>query len=374
MANKFCRYISNQYRVDFGKISPCCYMTREADLKNTIEVVEYTKWLSGINDWVPECNHCKMQEEEGLESPRMQSLKNAKVNEFNGDDDPDEITSLEFQTGNECNAACLMCGPHSSTTWQKYVTNKNIFKIEDNFNDSAVVDVGLTDLKKIVSLEKVNFLGFVNGGEPLKTRIHIDIINNIRQVRDLNEIKLAYITNGSIRVTDEVVEIWKQAKSVMLYISVDAIGEHFNYLRWPLQWNQVEANIRYLLDLDIPNLKIGFSYSVNPFSLYYHSAYVDWAESFFKDTKKINPTAKFKHPFRAGGVINMSCVPPKLATLINRKYYSHPNGKKVISMLSGYDEKQYKKFIEYIIYHDKKRNTNFREVFPEIQHFFNEIP
>ena len=116
MTNTFCRYIGGQYRIDAGTAAPCCWFTKKADIHNVVQFKEYEQWLSTIDDWVPECNHCRQLEIEGVDSGRLQSFYKMPDN----DSPVIEITSLEFQTGNDCNSACLICGPEFSTTWQKY--------------------------------------------------------------------------------------------------------------------------------------------------------------------------------------------------------------------------------------------------------------
>jgi hypothetical protein len=365
MTNKFCRYIGGQYRIDAGMAAPCCWFTKEVDINNTVQFKEYEQWLSTIDDWVPECNHCQEIEKQGLNSGRLQSFNKISYN----DSPVTEITSLEFQTGNDCNSACLICDARFSTTWQKYNKNKNIFAIEvdDSF---AKVDVGLNSIRNLIDLTKLKNLGFVNGGEPLKSRIHIDIINEISKHTNLEKIELVYNTNGSYKPTEEIVNLWKKFKSVLIHVSVDGIDDHFNYLRWPLQWNQVKDNMKFMLELTDVNLTLGISYAVTPFSLFYHDRYVEWANDFFKPYKNTSISAYFKFPFRTGGVINMSCMPKSLANSITRKYFKYPAGIKIIKLIQDFDSVKYKEFMDYIMLHDTKRNNSFREVFPEIQHHF----
>jgi hypothetical protein len=57
------------------------------------------------------------------------------------------------------------------------------------------------------------------------------------------------------KVIKNIIELWKKCKSVQINVSVDGIDEHFNYLRWPLQWSQVRDNIRFILDQQLQNLR-----------------------------------------------------------------------------------------------------------------------
>jgi len=370
MTAPFCRYLTNQYRFEYNELAPCCWTHKKVNANNPVEIEKYFEWARNLNDWDPACIRCQTMENTGQESFRMRA--NARPNNFGFDvnDQVGDITSLEFQFDSECNGACLICSPKNSTTWQKYISTdgkeiKKIIDISNKITRSSRLDV----VKKITKFDKIRLITFL-GGEPLKSDFHVQIIEEINKVKSLNDLSLNYITNGSMRPDSEVIKLWRQCKSVKINVSVDGIGDHFNYLRWPLQWHQVCDNIRFILDQKLPNLKLASSYSVNPFNIFYHDRYVAWALEFFKNDTNVIPF--FKHPFRTDGVINLNSVPNNLKYEIYRKYGTlYPN---LINILEeGYVEDSAVKFLKYIREHDKKRNLNWKEVFPEIIPYFTDL-
>ena len=96
--------------------------------------------------------------------------------------------------------------------------------------------------KEIFDFSKLKHMSFVNGGEPLKTDTHLLYLRELEKIDHLKNVSLDYITNGSIKPCDEAVSLWRKAKEVNFNVSVDGIYEHFNYHRWPLNFNHVEAN------------------------------------------------------------------------------------------------------------------------------------
>jgi pyruvate-formate lyase-activating enzyme len=331
------------------------------------EAVEaYKQELYAIRDWVPECNFCKEREEKGMHSPRLDANKTQAIEWVDG-----EGVNLEFQIDKDCNGACLICGSWNSTTWEQYTTqtiNKKVFTIKGNEDN---VETWLRQIHETVKFDKVRHITFL-GGEPLRTDTHFRILQEVKKVQDLSKVRVTYITNGSAKPTTEQLELWSELAHLNLHFSLDAIGEHFNYLRWPLQWSQVEKNLRYIIDLNLPNLSITGSYTLTPFNIFYHDRYDDWASEFFKDTP-YNPKNIFRQPFMANGVMSLAALPPVLAMVVRKKYInttSSGNDHSVDKCIPGYTKKAYDEFMEHIEYHDKHRKLAWREVFPEIEKYF----
>jgi hypothetical protein len=371
MTAPFCRYLTNQYRFEYNQLSTCCWTTKKVDTDNPDEIEKYFDWARNLTDWDPACRRCQNMEAKGPDSPRIRANKRPWLFGFDTNDQPGDITTLEFQFDAECNGACLICGPKNSTTWQKYNTTdgKEIKKIIDISNEvtrSSRLDV-VKELTKFDKIRQITFLG----GEPLKSNFHLTIMEEINKVKSLNDLRLTYVTNGSMRPDAKVINLWKECKSVQINVSVDGIGEHFNYLRWPLQWHQVCDNIRFILDQKLPNLKLTSSYSINPFNIFYHDRYVAWAKEFFKNDDANSVIPFFKNPFRTDGVINLNSVPNKLKYEVYRKHgRMYPN---LIKLIEMYKEDSAVKFLTYIREHDKKRNLDWKEIFPEIVPYFADL-
>ena len=58
--------------------------------------------------------------------------------------------------------------------------------------------------------------------------------------------------------------------NIKIIFSVDGIGKKFEYIRTPLQWDQVNDNMHKILDMKYPNITADLSYTINPLNLYYH--------------------------------------------------------------------------------------------------------
>lgn len=369
MTTPFCRYLTNQYRFEYNELSTCCWIQKKVDATDPVEVKQYFDWARNLTDWDPACHRCQHMESKGQKSFRMRANDRPHIFGFSPEDQPGDITSLEFQFDSECNGACLVCGPKNSTTWQKYISTdgkeiKKIIDISNEITRSSRFDV----VREITKFDKIRLVTFL-GGEPLKSDFHLRIMEEINKVKNLNDLSLSYVTNGSMRPSPEVIKLWSQCKSVQINVSVDGIGEHFNYLRWPLQWHQVCDNIRFILDQKLPNLKLASSYCITPFNIFYHDRYVAWATDFFKNDTNVIPF--FRSPFRSDGVINLNSIPDRLKYEILRKYTkSDPN---LIKVMEVYVETLAVSFLKYIREHDEKRNLNWKEIFPEVAPYFGDL-
>lgn len=358
--------MGNQYRFDLNGAAPCCFYDGKVDMFDKAAFQKLHETLTRQTDWTDACSWCKDQEDKGLRSPRNFSLESSMLG-LNTADEPDELTSLEIQTDSDCNGACLICSPAHSTTWQKYANPKSIPIKEDDPASQR-----LERIKEIYDFSKLKKMGFANGGETLKSETHLKYLREIKKAGNLSNVMLIYTTNGSIRPNEETLELWHSAKQINLMISIDGIEDHFNYLRWPLQWHQVTANMKFLLDLPLPQLHMTFSYTATPFSLFYHDRYVAWAKEFFKDySHRISTDGVFGFPSEARGIINLSCIPASLGREIIDKYRG-TDMDRAANLVRPFMRTQYKPFMEYIELHDGKRGLNWRDVFPEIQHHFTD--
>jgi len=364
MTSNFCKYLSNQVRVEYGQFKPCCWFTESVDVNNTQAVIQFQKELSSIVDWDTangRCDECKTRESKGLFSPRTGSLTRDM---FSGVDN-NATTSIEIQIDRDCNAACLICGPWNSTTWEKYehkIKNIPIKEVVDSRFDSLKFVEQLSQVIDFSEAREILFLG----GEPLRTDSHVRLLENVKSPS--NTI-VKYTTNGSYRPDSKTIESWKKFKEIHLQFSIDGVGEHFNYLRWPLQWSQVESNLEFLINLQDSNIKItSFSYTTTPFSLFYHDRYEEWARTFFHGSK-IDSSKMFDRPWQPRGItpMSLSAVPPTLQQEIKSKYGP---GHSITQLLEPFKGAQFFVFMEYIKHHDSHRKTNWKEVFPEMADFY----
>ena len=110
----YCVLLKNGLYVDAqGKTRPCCSFMFNEEIDN-FELTPskreslYNKMLKG---WVPECHHCKKDEEFQEQQGSLRTISNKHEEEHPG------YNFVHLDVSNQCNLACRMCGVSQSTGW-----------------------------------------------------------------------------------------------------------------------------------------------------------------------------------------------------------------------------------------------------------------
>jgi len=224
----------------------------------------------------PECEPCFSLEDQGVESLRQRHIKGfipeARVNLYPNALDalnedysmPFEIPTMELKLNNLCNLKCRMCHPMDSTSWNDWDQVEEFYKNDDNIIAKIVDDFNLKEkpfLDKFqddphwwASLEKllphfrrVEFAG----GEPLMDPQHYKILDMLQPYAHQIEIKYATnLTTLGIKGGRTVHDYWPKFKSVAVNVSLDGVGDSYNYIRGNANWDDVVANIREIQKFD----------------------------------------------------------------------------------------------------------------------------
>jgi MoaA/NifB/PqqE/SkfB family radical SAM enzyme len=187
---------------------------------------------------------------------------------------PDKKSAC-LEAGNICNLACATCSPGASTYWQK-ISGMPINK-DDNLN--------AINLNRISSLDDLDFIN-LSGGEPL---LHKDLIPLVEKLAS-NGIDVGINMNATVKPTQQWINalnlIGKERLSVMF--SVDGIGERFNYLRWPGNWEKAVETINFVTQ-NI-NAKFLINQVVSPLTYHCYTEVKDWAISSNLPIESVNVT------------------------------------------------------------------------------------
>lgn len=200
------------------------------------------------------CNQCWDTERRGYTSNRQHYI--TWIKDLNVNPTTPELLRLDFSVGAVCNAKCIMCNAGSSTTWAAEDAKFGIKKYRHNIKPGADLDqITSIDVSK---LKQVYF----TGGEPMMSHRLVDLLKHIKNTGNIAELEFSCNTNGSILPSDELVELWKQCKSVDIHFSIDGIGREFEYIRNPLKWAEVESNIKFVKSLGV-NVNIAVAVGVH---------------------------------------------------------------------------------------------------------------
>jgi sulfatase maturation enzyme AslB (radical SAM superfamily) len=305
-------------------ISPCCIAATES--VSTVNFVDnqYLKdirnsWSNG--QWPEACSACKYAEEQSIPSRRQGSNQWYSDHGYNNTDV--ELVRLDYWTGDTCNLACVICIPEYSSKWKQELN----FPIE--LKQSVV-----NEFWKEIDLSAIKFIHF-NGGEPLLSKEHVKFLE---VVPNKSSVHLNYNTNGTIRPSQHLLDLWKKFKLVQLDISIDDIGPRFEYQRYPAKWNQLTENLQWLIQNCPHNCMFATNTSVGILNHDNVDNLMSWLSSNFYVNNYTDPIAH-RTQFTIG-----------------------------LFSLSGAQIRA-KKIIDFLDQCDQRRGTNWKSTFPDLLNY-----
>jgi MoaA/NifB/PqqE/SkfB family radical SAM enzyme len=162
---------------------------------------------------------------------KKQTLKFYKNYEIFNQPNKFEPTILDLRWRNTCNQACVYCGPDLSSLWENLLSKDSGISNTEN----------LTRSKEYIfnNLENVKHV-YLAGGEPLLMKDNEEILTRLLSIDPTIDIR---INSNISNIRTPVFELLQKFENVKWTISVDSIGELFEYMRWPGNWNQFVENL-----------------------------------------------------------------------------------------------------------------------------------
>jgi len=283
-----------------GDMVPCCE-AQEIALNNPGESAleswnneNYRELRRALaNNERPErCNVCWHNEDSGIVSNRLQ-WENDNWKEFSDlisvNDDfsvNNKPIWVELKVSNFCNLKCIMCSTHSS---YKRTQDLDIIKkyTKDGYETRLLRPTDLfASLNEWPELwDSVHTLQFT-GGEPIINKEHYDLLEGIPQHLK-SKIRLRYASNLSyIKFKKyDLVKIWREFKHVNIKVSMDGIGDVYNYIRQDGDWDTVYENMCVLNDID--GIDVAAGITVQAHNIYQMPEFYDFWKASPVDLKFI---------------------------------------------------------------------------------------
>ena len=235
-----------------GNLGPCCQYVGERPEVESFEEYLKSDWLeefkSRLNsgERVSGCDFCWRQEDNGAKS--MRQKRNAY---YEGKADKG-IEHIMITFGNQCNTACRICNASRSSLIEKQykamkdtvedadlhklITKKHDWSKSKTWYRNIINDI----VDRADNIRKLE----ITGGEPF-INVHFDrmidaLLNSSKSLPGLN-----ITTNGSF--TEEQIQKLEAFDHLHINYSIDGSGKNFfEYLRWPLKWNDTLEKIDIL--------------------------------------------------------------------------------------------------------------------------------
>ena len=217
--------------------------------------------------WHKSCEVCYKRELNGVRSKRQMALNRAVEKSWHGYS-PTElfnivkqgthvdtpIKQIDIRFGTTCNLACRMCGPISSSMWSQIVEeNEQAFK-DANWNSPIHQAKESIESQSSRWWQQKKFLSSlieacgglhelnITGGEPTLIPELIDVL------KQLNKDCVVQLTTNGTLFNQKLYNELSKFKETWFVLSIDGVGDTYNYIRHPGDWKIVNSNVNKFKD------------------------------------------------------------------------------------------------------------------------------
>ena len=360
-----------------GEITPCCkfnilaYQESPRNIRtHTIE--DYTKsaTLNQVkqefvaNKWPAGCERCQIEEENNIKSKRQ--LDQLRWNEHysNYDISSGKLLTASVAFGNTCNLTCITCGPNPSSRWQAEA--KKIYNIDiapNHFYKNDFADNFMAHARDLIHID-------IPGGEPLLGGVPVQhqILQRYIESGQSKNLSLHYTTNGTIFPGLEWWDLWAHFKEVEMQLSIDGVGDRYEYIRFPANWELTNANVtKYLAHAKSnSNFKLSVSTTVSAFNIAYLNELLDWCAEVGLPKPWLGRVHMPRH-FRP----SVWPAEAKQHIISRLKNGRHLDTRTWAMMMAATDDSEFfSEFVSRTQQHDQYRKLDFSSTFPEMAKYF----
>ena len=359
-----------------GDIAPCCkFQTGLYDQhfniqKHNLDDYVGSAFLTTIKQefqagqWPQGCERCRIEEENNIQSKRQMDFERWSAQYNNYDLDNDRWITASIAFGNTCNLKCITCNSEASSRWQKEyhdiygVDNKHVKFYKQDFVEKFVEQA-----PNVLHID-------IPGGEPFLSGVaeQQQLLRHYIDTGHASKITLHYTTNATVFPDHVWWDLWQNFREVDLQLSIDGIGDKYEYIRYPATWSEVAQNVHRYVVHQSGNIRLSVSHTVSSYNIYYLDEFFSWCY-----------TVGLPRPWcgRVHNPVHMrpSVWPEHVRTTIadylaKSKHTDVQTWARLI--LNSDDSANFSTFVTKTQEHDKYRGLDFASTFKEMATFLNE--
>lgn len=373
MTDIFCPMIHGGLNIDLKtngvlRYNQCCLSTTQYSeiMNNTVDttlnwnndILTDSRTKNNEQQWLPGCWQCQ-----SLEKAGNKSFRKSMIEKFGVKENLSGPQRIDLLFDRNCNLACRSCGPESSTMWIKHLKDNNLDTpvLSDTSNLEKIKSI----LKKL-DLSNIGMIQFC-GGETLLGNSYWQAAELLAElVPDAkNRLELGFQTNGTQSIDPKYYDLIDKFKLVKLLVSIDGVGEKFEYLRWPASWNQTVDNIFQLRDTLPSNVMFFVQECTSCLNLFYSDEVKNWVKTNFNCNREGDPTDHntqlAKHEYLNVNNITVeylnALAGTPISNVIDSNWKENPDG--------------IREFITETEYFDQIRGQDWKKTFPEVAEFYS---
>lgn len=201
-------------------------------------------------EWPSSCYRCWNEELNGGQSERLRTFADLPQSRFDAFVADRSIEEFEFRIkfSNLCSLACRSCNASESSTFAK-ITNTNADKmyeidISDNDDHWQFITAQIPARMQKTQYFFVHFIG----GETLIQPGMTKLLNWMVSQNIASQINIRLTTAMTVNPSDQLMTLLAQFKSVDINLSIDSVGQNYQYVRWPARFAKIESNLETLIN------------------------------------------------------------------------------------------------------------------------------
>lgn len=356
-----------------GALTPCCkFQMSKYDASFNVQTQTLPEYYSSAflaeikqeftqGQWPRGCERCRIEEENNIASKRQLDYERWQQHYQQYDLDSGKCITASIAFGNTCNLKCITCGPYSSSKWQQEyqkIHNVNIRPVKFYRND--FVEKFIEQAPGVIHLD-------IPGGEPFLSGVQEQkrLLNHYVTTGQAKYISLHYTTNVTLFPDQEWWDIWKHFQNVDIQLSIDGVGNRYEYIRYPAKWTEVVENIKRYIEKYQGNIQLSVSHTVSAYNIYYLDEFFTWCYTVGLPTPWLG---RVHNPAHMQATVWPRSVKIDIADHLCKS--QHPDAKVWAQLLLNSDNSQhFDQFKQKIHQHDQYRNLDFKVVFPELAQY-----
>lgn len=323
---------------DFPNLTTHTVTANEAFHSSEFENIR-TNLKNGIKD--PHCDKCWKLEESGAESLRLQNTSTSDYNAEEITKSP-RIEEMFVGLGNTCNLKCRTCGPGESSIWVKEIEKS------DGIKHPIYLEPDTSDFFKSFKQDVMPHLKEIHftGGEPTL----IKSTNRILELLDPS-VNVSMNTNCTMKLPDTL----NKFNEVEIFASIDGIGDKFNYIRHPGNWEEVYTNLKLMTS----NFNVIIACTISVYNVFY----IDEVENIANELG----IPFYAHILYDPKHLSVHVLPNEVRQEIIKKLSANPSIQKdkVIAHLNEQTYLDWNTFVSEVNKRDQIRGEDFKITFPE---------
>lgn len=243
------RHISNKKQHIYQTC--CCNLDGELFVPSTgDDAFAEIKQQQLEGEWPSSCYHCWKEEQNGGQSERLRAFAELPQDRFDAFVTDQSIGEFEFRIkfSNLCGLACRSCSASESSTFAK-VTKTNTDKLyEVDISDHEEHWQFITARIPVLMQKAQYFFVHFIGGETLIQPGMYKLLAWMVEQNIADRVNVRLTTAMTVNPTTELLELLAKFSSVDINLSIDSVGENYQYVRWPARFSKVEANLETLIN------------------------------------------------------------------------------------------------------------------------------